>query len=122
MHKVFAGSAIALLAATIVMMDNDESREWREYQFQAEEIRREKLERDLEALGSMSFTEEMERLEDKQLEAQAAYEKKSGEVATLESQLSELTGLVELLERQVKFQNAEVGVSRANRGSPQRRL
>ncbi len=39
MHKVFAGSAFALFAATLLMMARDEKREWRDYQRQAEKLK-----------------------------------------------------------------------------------
>ena len=115
MHKVFAGSAIALLAATIVMMDDEEDREWRSYQLQAEELREQKLAQELADLQSGAYTQDLQALRDAQADAEHDYQAKAEQIETLQSRLSELNGLVELLEREVKFQNAEVGVSRANR-------
>ena len=48
MHKVFAGSAFALFAATLLMMARDEKREWRDYQRQAEKLKVAKIAGQLE--------------------------------------------------------------------------
>ncbi|REJ93261.1 MAG: hypothetical protein DWQ34_11090 [Planctomycetota bacterium] len=115
LHKVFAGSAIALLAATIVMVDNDEDREWRQYQIEAEELRDRKLAEELADLKSGPYLTELEELRITRNQAETEFLKQADEYGVLQNRLAELNGLVELLEREVKFQNAEVGVSRANR-------
>lgn len=115
LHKVFAGSALALLVSTLVMMAFDQNREWRRYQLQAEELRAAQLRAERAGLQSPSYTEELQRLRAAVQQSEADLADKAQEIGALEQQLQELNGEMELLERRVKFKNAEVGVLRAQR-------
>lgn len=115
LHKVFAGSALVLLLATLVMMKFDQDREWRKYQLENEELRIAQLEREKAELTSGAYAQELDTLNESIQQAEAGLQDKAGDIARLETELRELNGQVELQERQVKFKNAEVGVLRANR-------
>ena len=45
MHRIFAWSAVILLAATFLMMAKDESRDWRSYQTKADQLKIEPIAR-----------------------------------------------------------------------------
>jgi len=114
-HKVFAGSALLLLLATLVMTAWDQNREWKKYQRESEEIRNKQLEAERDAITSGSYESNLQALNDSIQQAQAGLVDKAEQIAKLEAELQTLNGQVELQERQVKFKNAEVGVVRANR-------
>ena len=114
MHKVFAGSAFALLGATLVMMIVDQDREWRRYQLQAEELRYKKLQSELQDVNTTSFQNQLAKAEAAVQAADEALKAQSAERDRLQTELGTLNGEVQLLERDVKFQNAGVGVARAN--------
>ncbi|MBL8851332.1 MAG: c-type cytochrome, partial [Planctomycetaceae bacterium] len=115
MHKVFAGSALLLLVATLVMMAFDQNREWRRYQLESEEIKTEQLEAERASITTSGYEAELQRLNEGIQQSQASLEGKKDELERLESEVQALNGDVELRERQVKFKNAEVGKLRADR-------
>ncbi len=114
MHKVFAGSAIALLGATIVMMAFDQDREWRHYQLQAEELRLEQLQSEAESLQSGDYQAKLDELNEQVKAAEKAVQDRKTDLDRIDAEMAELNGEIEKLERDVKFKNAEVGVERAN--------
>lgn len=114
MHKVFAGSAIALLAATIVMMAFDQDREWRYYQVEAEELRLRQLQAEEKGLQSGEYQAELEDLNAQIAAAEQTAGERKADSERIDAELAELNGEIERLERDVKFKNAEVGVERAN--------
>ncbi|MEW4527778.1 MAG: c-type cytochrome [Maioricimonas sp. JB045] len=114
MHKVFAVSAFALFAATIVMMADDQQRDWKKYQRVAEDLRVEKLQSELASYQSEEFQQQVAELEQQIEAASQDVEQNADRVAELQAELSELTGRIELLARESKFQNARRDVARAN--------
>ena len=63
MHKVFAVSAFALFAATLLMMLRDEKREWRDYQCQAEALKVTKLTDQLKGVDSADLKAKVAEIE-----------------------------------------------------------
>src|SRR5688572_20570450 len=116
MHRIFAVSAIVLLAATFLMMAKDESRDWRSYQTTADDLKVKQLEDQLKPYQ----TPEYKRAEQQKIDAvDAAKQKLDGDevqqrIAQLEQRRRELQGQVDLVSRQTKFKNAERDVARAN--------
>ena len=68
MHKVFAASAFALFAATLLMMSRDEKREWRDYQRQAEALKIAKLTDELKGVNTADLQAKVAEI-DKQIAA-----------------------------------------------------
>ena len=62
MHKVFAVSAFALFASTLLMMSRDEKREWRDYQRQAEKLKVSKLTDQLKGVDTDDLKKKVEDL------------------------------------------------------------
>jgi cytochrome c2 len=116
MHKWFAFSAIAVLGATLIMMAKDESREWRVYQSRAEDLRVEKIENDKKKLESQKYVEERDKLQARKADAQKRYDEALASTANepLIKEYKELKTATEILAVQLKFQNAERDVARAN--------
>ncbi len=112
MHKVFAASAFALFAATLLMMSRDEKREWRDYQRQAEKLKVAKLTDELKGVDSADLQAQVTQIE-KQLAAH-----KTGETATKINDALKLVAQKKAdLSRESttsKFKNAERDVARAN--------
>jgi cytochrome c551/c552 len=112
MHKVFAGSAFALFAATLLMMARDEKREWRDYQRQAEKLKVAKITGQLSAVDTADLKTQVEGIEKKITEIF------SGETAQkareAEAQVKQLKGDLDRLATESKFKNAERDVARAN--------
>jgi cytochrome c551/c552 len=116
MHRIFAWSAVALLAATFLMMARDEARDWRKYQSTADELRIEQLREQLAPYN----TPEFKQAEAEKVAAVDAAKKKletpevQKQIAELERRRRELQSQVDLVSRQTKFKNAERDVARAN--------
>ncbi len=112
MHKVFAASAFALFAATLLMMSRDEKREWRDYQRQAEKLKVAKLTDQLKGVDSADLQAQVAVIET-QL---AAY--KTGETATKINEALKLVAqkkaVLSRVSTTAKFKNAERDVARAN--------
>lgn len=112
MHKVFAGSAFALFAATLLMMARDEKREWRDYQRQAEKLKVAKVQGELEKVDTADLKARID------AHQQKISELKSSEAAqkARESQekVRQLKGDLDRLATESKFKNAERDVARAN--------
>jgi cytochrome c2 len=114
MHKVFAASSIALLAATIFMMVRDQQRDWRYYQTEAIRLREERFSRTAEDIRTVEFTQRLGELEDNVEVAEEALADKQSEIDELKDSIDDLDGRIELAARKVKFQLAEVGKARAD--------
>ena len=114
-HKVFAGSALVLLIATFVMMEFDQDKEWRRYQVEAEELKVARLEAERANLETSDYARQLDKLNSQIETAELQLAEKQDAIDKLEAEQRELNGQIELLERRVKFKNAEVGVLRANR-------
>ncbi len=116
MHRIFAASAVVLLAATFLMMAKDEARDWRSYQTTADRLKIEQLEEQLKPYQ----TQEFKQAEAAKVAAVDAAKKtlESPEVQTriaeLERRRRSLQGQIDLVSRQTKFKNAERDVARAN--------
>jgi len=116
MHRIFAWSAVILLAATFLMMAKDESRDWRTYQTQADQLKIDQLEDQLKPYQ----TEEYKRAEQEKVAAVEAAQKRLDDpqvqerIAGLERRRRELQGQVDRVSRDTKFKNAERDVERAN--------
>ena len=116
MHRIFAWSALILLAATFLMMAKDEARDWRSYQTKADRLKVEQLESQLKPYSSAEYKQ----AEAEKVAAVDAAKKKLEEpkvrerIAELEKKQRDLQGQVDLVSRQTKFKNAERDVARAN--------
>ncbi len=114
MHKVFAFSAIVLLASTILMMAKDHRDEWREYQSEADKLQAAKLQQKLDALTGEDYQAKLDDLEKRRKAAEQELAAEADKIAPLEEQITELQGQVDLLARQMKFKGAERDVARAD--------
>jgi len=116
MHRIFAFSAIVLLAATFLMMAKDEARDWRSYQTAADKLKIEQLRDQLKPYRSKEFKDAEAA---KVAAVKAAQEKQDDpkvreRIAELERRRRELQAQVDLVSRETKFKNAERDVARAN--------
>ncbi|RLS51702.1 MAG: PDZ domain-containing protein [Planctomycetota bacterium] len=111
MHKVFAASAFALFAATLLMMARDEKREWRDYQRQAEELKLQKLDSELKAVQTDQLKTQIETIE-KQIQSLTTGDATT-EIAKLTGEVDKLKGDVVRISTEAKFQNAKRDVARA---------
>lgn len=116
MHKVFAVSAIAVLGATLIMMAKDESRDWRVYQTEAEELKVEKLKKEERALEDAKYVEARDQLAARRAEAEKRYDEalKATDNQPLIKEYRALKTQNETLGVTLKFQNAKRDVARAN--------
>lgn len=114
MHKVFAGSAIVLLLATLLMMYKDESRSWREYQREAEDLKVEQLEEGLEQFESEEFKSQISAVEEKIAAADSDLAGKQDEISKLESEMKTQQGVVQKLATESKSKNAFRDKARAD--------
>lgn len=114
MHTLFAVSAVALLASTLLMMYKDENREWREYQRRAEELRIERIESELAKYDDEKYEQQVAELEERLGAAEVELEEKSSELAELNEQANELQGQIAILSRSSKATNAERDKARAD--------
>lgn len=112
MHKVFAGSAFALFAATLLMMARDEKREWRDYQRQAEKLKVAKIAGQLEGVDTVELRTQVEAIEKKIAEIFSGETEQKAREA--EAQVKVLKGDLDRLATESKFKNAERDVARAN--------
>ncbi len=112
MHKVFAGSAFALFAATLLMMARDEKREWRDYQRQAEDLKVQKLDRDLKLVETDVLKEQVEKI-NATIQALTTGDA-AAEIKTVQAEVDKLAGDLVRVSTNYKFQNAKLGVARAN--------
>jgi len=114
LHKIFAVSAIVLLGTTLLMMYKDESRSWRVYQSQAEELRVEKLDRELAKFTNEDHRAKVLAAEKEVQEAQADVVGKQSQISETERRLNELQGLVQIYARDAKAANAYRDKARAD--------
>jgi hypothetical protein len=112
MHKVFAGSAFALFAATLLMMARDEKREWRDYQRQAEKLKVAKIAGQLEGVDTAELRSQIDAIEKKITEIFSGETEQKAREA--EAQVKLLKGDLDRLATESKFKNAERDVARAN--------
>ncbi len=114
MHKVFAVSSIALLAAIILMMVKDQQRDWRYYQTEALRLREERFAQMADELQTDEFIERLAELEANVSTAEESVAARQVEKDELDAAITTLQGRIELAARTVKFQLAEVGKARAD--------
>ena len=112
MHKVFAVSAFALFASTLLMMSRDETREWRDYQRQAEKLKVAKLTDELKGVNSDDLLKQVA-----EIEGQLTAFKTSDagrKVAAAQKEVAQAKGDLSRESTTSKFKNAERDVARAN--------
>lgn len=116
MHRVFAASAIVLLAATLLMMAKDEKRDWRAYQRKADNLKVDQLARQLAPYSTEEFHKKEQALEKAVADENEKLQdpKTQEQLKSLETRRSKLQSQIDLLSRVSKFQNAERDVKRAN--------
>jgi cytochrome c551/c552 len=114
MHKVFAISAIVLLGTTLLMMYKDESRSWRVYQSKAEDLKVERLDRQLAKFNSEEYRQKESAARKREEESLAKMEERSEQIQELERRLSELQGQVQIYARDSKAKNAFRDKARAD--------
>ncbi len=112
MHKVFAASAFALFAATLLMMSRDEKREWRDYQRQAEALKIAKLTNDLKGVDTADLQAQVAEI-DKQIKSLDTDEFKA-QLKAAEDEVVQKRGNLSRESTLQKFKNAERDVARAN--------
>ena len=112
MHKVFAVSAFALFASTLLMMSRDETREWRDYQRQAEKLKIAKLTDQLKGVNSEDLLKQVKVIEDK-LEAFKTSDA-GKKVEAAQAVVAQAKGDLSRDSTTSKFKNAERDVARAN--------
>ena len=114
LHVVFAISCVALLVSVVMMMAADQADEWRDYQRTGFELDAAVKERDLAAIRSDEFEQELQAKKDQkgELEAQLAG---LGELdEEIVSQLDVATREVDALTLELKSQNALRDEARAH--------
>ncbi|MEX1232317.1 MAG: c-type cytochrome [Planctomycetaceae bacterium] len=115
MHVVFAVSAIALFAATLLMMSADYKDEWRDIQRTSIEIDALKLEQKRNAIVSdPAFQQQVEATQTRIAEADAAVEAKEAELRELDKEIKQQKFLVDVAGSSVRDRRAERDVDRAN--------
>ncbi|WP_437202677.1 c-type cytochrome [Planctomicrobium sp. SH664] len=114
MHKWFAVSAIVLLGCTLLMMYKDEARGWKQLQAQAEQLRVDRLDRQIEDLNDGEHQEQVEALTEKISAAQKEWEAKEAGLNEKDRELRELEGRVQFLARESKGLNAKRDKARAD--------
>ncbi len=112
MHKVFAVSAFALFASTLLMMSRDETREWRDYQRQAEKLKIAKLTDQLKGVNSDDLLKQVAEIEGK-LEAFKTSDA-AAKVEAAQEDVAKAKGDLSRDSTTSKFKNAERDVARAN--------
>ena len=112
MHKVFAVSAFALFASTLLMMSRDETREWRDYQRQAEKLKVAKLTDQLKGVNSEDLKTQVAEIEGK-LEAFKTSDA-GKKVAAAQVVVANAKADLSRDSTTSKFKNAERDVARAN--------
>ena len=113
-HKVFAGSAVLLLATTLLMMYKDESRSWRGYQKKAEELKIELIEREAEKFNDEEYRQQVAEIDKQIKELQLDWESRSGELADKVKKANSLEGQMQILAATSKTRNAERDKARAD--------
>ena len=103
MHKVFAVSALVLLAATYLMMAKDHRDEWRQYQVTADQLKADQLSQQLSAVQSPAYEARKAELEQQEKDAQAALDEQSADIAKQKEAVTQIQGEVDLLARETKF-------------------
>ncbi|WP_146507158.1 c-type cytochrome [Thalassoglobus neptunius] len=114
MHKVFAGSAIALLGATLLMMYKDENRSWRDYQREAERLQVELIDKQRQQYDDEQYQAQIASLTAEVESLDSEWQSRSDEIAELEKQANTLKGRVEILATESKTRNAERDKARAD--------
>jgi len=114
MHKIFAGSAILLLLATVLMMYKDESRSWRRYQIEAEDLRALRLQSEIDGIETEEFLANVSAIKTEIDKAKEGVSKKLDEIKAAKRELSVLEGELQVLARESKRLNAERDKSRAD--------
>ncbi len=112
MHKVFAASAFALFAATLLMMSRDEKREWRDYQRQAEALKVAKLTDELKGVNTADLQAKVAEI-DKQIAALDTKEFQD-KLKVAQADVVLKRGNLSRESTSQKFKNAERDVARAN--------
>ena len=112
MHKVFAVSAFALFASTLLMMSRDETREWRDYQRQAEKLKVAKLTDQLKGVNSEDLKKQVDEIEEKLTKFKTSDAGKQVEAA--QAVVAQAKGDLSRESTTSKFKNAERDVARAN--------
>lgn len=114
MHQVFAGSAIILLGATLLMMYKDESRSWKQIQVEAEKFRLQRIEEERQRFNDAEYQAAVESLQGQADALRAEWRNRSDEIRALEAEMKKLLGRVELLKASSKTKNAERDKARAD--------
>lgn len=114
LHVVFAASAITLFAAVFLMMYEDHSTEWRDYQRTAYEIDTELQRRKLAALTNEEYQATVKQLNADLEQASEQLRARADEQAEKRKEIRTNQQEVDLLNRKRRVQNAERDVARAN--------
>ncbi len=112
MHKVFAVSAFALFASTLLMMSRDEQREWRDYQRQAEKLKVAKLTAEIKDVDTEELKAQVDAIENQM--ATLASSETVQKIDQAKAVVAQLKGDMSRDLTVSKFKNAERDVARAN--------
>ena len=114
MHKIFAWSAVLLLATTLLMMYKDENRSWRKYQDRAAQLKLERIEREREQFNDAQYQADKEALQNQIDALQDEWDSRSADLKEKEKQATSLKGRLEIESALSKQKNAERDKARAD--------
>ncbi len=114
LNVVFAASSVIMLLSVILMMKQDQTDEWREYQRTNFKLEATVREADLRTIESTGFLQQREALERQVAESNIALEKARTEQAELFATQDAQQREVERLAIQLKFENSDRDEARAN--------
>ena len=107
LNVVFAASSVIMLLSVILMMKQDQTDEWREYQRTNFKLEATVREADLRAIESTGFVQQRDALERQVAESNVALEKARTEQADLFATQDAQQREVERLAIQLKFENSD---------------
>ena len=113
MHKVFAVSAFALFASTLLMMSRDEQREWRDYQRQAEKLKVAKLTAEIKDVDTEELKAQVDAIENQM--ATLASSETVQKIDQAKAVVAQLKGDMSRDLTVSKFKNAERDVAQIGR-------
>ncbi|MFN0053275.1 MAG: hypothetical protein ACKV0T_13920 [Planctomycetales bacterium] len=113
-HVWFAASAVALFAATWLMMSRDFDDEWRPIQRVAQKLQVQQLQQEFQGLETTEFEAQQRALQERLTQAEERQKENLGSVSEVQGRLDAVDGQLQKLTRDVKFQRAQRDKARAD--------
>jgi mono/diheme cytochrome c family protein len=104
---------IVLTIATWLMVQKDETLQWREYQREANDLKEDRLRAELAAFSDAAFTAKLDAAGARIKSAAESQTQRAEELAQLEQEIASKTGELDVAVQTSKFQNAQRDVVRA---------